>query len=79
MQRIEQAAKCRGRVQDRSALLAVPDWRAGRVLTVECPDEYTVLTAVARRGADVGSIVHAPVLGRPWGARGGGERVMPGR
>ena len=58
--------ECRGRVQDRLALLAAPDWRAGRVLTVECPDEYTVLTAVARRGADVRGIVHAPVLGRPW-------------
>jgi hypothetical protein len=41
------------------------------------PGEYMVLMAVACQGADVRRHQPWPVLGSAWGARGGGERVMP--
>ena len=51
--------------------------RVRAVFTVECPGECTVLMVVARRGADVMRHRAYPVLGRAWGAHGGGVRIMP--
>src|ERR1022692_305633 len=55
--------------QDRSVLLPVPDWRV----------EYTVLMVVDRESAEVRRRRACRVLGRAWGAGGGGEMGHAGR
>ena len=54
------------------------------VRTAEVPPEHAVLMVVARQGADVRRRRAHPVLGRTWGARGGGgcgscRGVSPGQ
>ena len=57
-------------------------WLGRRVRAVpatECPGEYAVLLVVARQGADVRRHRAFPVLGRAWGAGGGGAVGHAGR
>jgi hypothetical protein len=73
---ISVAARAGSMAPSRSAIAASARLRCQPAM-VSGVAEYTVLTAVACQGADVRRCPVCSVLGRTWGARGGGERIMP--